>query len=377
MTGARVESQERSKWKVGSASVAYRRDNMELRTPFDAEGLPSDEGVMQALLDHVFQNRLLCDAREHPVLLTEPSWNSTAVREGMAEYMFESYQVPGLFISKTAVLSTFMNARASALVLDVGHEWMSAVPVQEGYVLRKSLQRSPVAGARLQNDLLRFLEDTGGGPIHPQYACERKRGADDVLRVEIQNSPNTHDSFRHRMVQEVVRDLKESVCRVSDVDYADALYNKLPAVPYELPDGRTVQLGAQRLKTAELLFKPDLYTHVSGAAAVNPQEKGAHELVYGAIQSTDNELRKDFWNNIVLAGGTTLLSGFKERLERDLTNISPLKIRVTASAFPVERRFSSWIGGSILASLGTFQQMWISKAEYEETGQSIVEKKCP
>ena len=155
------------------------------------------------------------------------------------------------------------------------------------------------------------------------------------------------------------------------------MYAKSASVPYELPDGRTVQMGMQRLKTPELLFKPDLYTHVSGPSAVNPAEKGAHELVYGAIQSTDNELRKDFWNNVVLAGGTSLMPGFKERIERDLTNISPLKLRITASAVPVERRYSSWIGGSILASLGTFMQMWISRAEWEESGSSIVSRKCP
>ncbi len=83
------------------------------------------------------------------------------------------------------------------------------------------------------------------------------------------------------------------------------------------------------------------------------------------------------WNSICVAGGTSLMPGFKERLERDLGNISPAKVRVTAAAFTVERKFASWIGGSILASLGTFQQMWVSKAEYEEHGATIVERKCP
>lgn len=153
-------------------------------------------------------------------------------------------------------------------------------------------------------------------------------------------------------------------------------------------------MGAQRFKSPELLFKPDLYNPgVTGA--VDESMRGVHELVYSAIQMADADLRRDLWGTICLAGGTTLTkggalcfalvlpacsllsAGFKERLERDLTNMSPAKVRVTASNLTVERKYSSWIGGSILASLGTFQQMWISKAEYDEAGAAICERKCP
>ncbi len=385
MTGAGGEGDvaERSKWKVGAAELSYRRDGMEVRSPFDGDGIPSDQTVVQALLGHALEGRLRCNVREHPLLLSEPSWNTSACREATTELVFERFGTPGLFMSKTAVLSTFMNARASAVVLDVGHAWSSAVPVHEGYVLRKCIQRSPVAGQRIQQDLLEYLErQAGGHPVQPQYACSRKVDAEGVVRVSLLDFPRTHPSYRRYAVSEVVRDLKECVCRVSETDYSDAEYEKVAAVPYELPDGRVVQMGAQRFKSPELLFKPDLYSHVTASAAATPGPdgsvvKGMHELVYAAIQQADADLRKELWNSICVAGGTSLMPGFKERLERDLTNISPAKVRVTAAAFTVERKFSAWIGGSILASLGTFQQMWISKAEYEEHGSSIVEKKCP
>ena len=135
-------------------------------------------------------------------------------------------------------------------------------------------------------------------------------------------------------------------------------------------------MGGQRFKSAELLFKPDLYNpEITGV--VDEKVRGVHELVYGAIQKADADIRRELWGSICLAGGSTLLPGFKERTERDLSNMSPARVRVTGSAIAVERKYSSWIGGSILASLGTFQQMWISKAEYDETGASICERKCP
>jgi actin-related protein len=79
----------------------------------------------------------------------------------------------------------------------------------------------------------------------------------------------------------------------------------------------------------------------------------------------------------VLTGGGSLLSGLSKRLHWETLTLVPaaFKPRILTAA-PREREFSAWIGGSILASLGTFQQMWISKAEYDEEGPAVVERKC-
>lgn len=302
------------------------------------------------------------------MLLVEPNWNTAPVRESMTQVMFESYNTPGLFISKSAVLATFMNAKSTALVLDVGHAWSSAVAVLDGYVLHKCVQRSPVAGQRLTQDLLRYVTSAAAGEagetpvVHPRYECDRVVDRDGIVKVAIRTFPRTHPSFREYMINDVVRDLKETVCTVSDIDYSDSAYEKVPSTPYQLPDGRVVQLGAQRFKTPELLFKPDLNDVGLGQVGgpVGDKARAVHELVYSAVQMADPDLRRELWGSICLAGGTTMMTGFRERLERDLTNIAPSKVRLTASTFSVERKYSSWIGGSILASLGTFQQVLLT-----------------
>lgn len=70
-----------------------------------------------------------------------------------------------------------------------------------------------------------------------------------------------------------------------------------------------------------------------------------------------------------------MFPGLSDRLQHELTKMAPssMKVRVVA---PPERKYSVWIGGSILASLSTFQQMWITKQEYDESGPSIVHRKC-
>ena len=64
-----------------------------------------------------------------------------------------------------------------------------------------------------------------------------------------------------------------------------------------------------------------------------------------------------------------------DRMQKEMTALAPptMKIKIIA---PPERKYSVWIGASILASLSTFQQMWISKTEFDEAGPSIVHRKC-
>lgn len=67
--------------------------------------------------------------------------------------------------------------------------------------------------------------------------------------------------------------------------------------------------------------------------------------------------------------------GLADRMHKEITNLAPSSMKVKIIA-PPERKYSVWIGGSILASLSTFQQMWVSKQEYDEAGPAIVHRKC-
>merc|ERR1719278_2012274 len=102
---------------------------------------------------------------------------------------------------------------------------------------------------------------------------------------------------------------------------------------------------------------------------------GIHETTYNSIMKCDVDIRKDLYGNVVMSGGTTMHPGITDRMQKEITNLAPSTMKVKIIA-PPERKYSVWIGGSILASLSTFQQMWISKQEYDESGQSTVHRKC-
>ena len=135
---------------------------------------------------------------------------------------------------------------------------------------------------------------------------------------------------------------------------------------YELPDGQVITIGNERFWCPEALFQHSF---------LGMESCGIYETTFNSIMKCDVDICKDLYANTVLSGGTTMYPGIADRMQKEITALAPstMKIKIIA---PPERKYSVWIGGSILASLSTFQQMWISKQEYDESGPSIVHRKC-
>ena len=150
-----------------------------------------------------------------------------------------------------------------------------------------------------------------------------------------------------------------------------------PGKPFEMPDGWNQMFPAlDRYRPVEALFDPKMA--LSDASNPPPhQSQVVGTLIQTSLAQVDVDIRSQLLSAVVVTGGSSLYQGFTDRLSQELQIMYPgTRVRISAPGNPVERKFGSWIGGSILASLGTFHQMWISKKEYEEQGAGIIEKRC-
>jgi actin, other eukaryote len=135
---------------------------------------------------------------------------------------------------------------------------------------------------------------------------------------------------------------------------------------YELPDQRSIVVGHERFRSPEILFQPE----IAGMSI-----EGVHIYSYYSIMKCDADIRKELFGNIILSGGSTLFEGMDKRLLYEIHQLASSNNKVKISS-PPERKYSVWLGGSILGALSTFQTMWINQAEYQEHGPGIIHNKC-
>ena len=322
--------------KIGMANV---------RNPIE-KGVIKDWEDMEIIWHHMLYNELRIAPDDHNIILTDLPSNSVENRGKMAQIMFEKFNVPGLYISMTSVLAIYDAGRTSGMAVDSGEIITNFVPVFEGFAFPNAIAQSETGGQILTEYLIKLLVDN--------------------KKYNINN--NTTKKLK-------INEIKEKYCRVCydyDTELREGQEEGSLEEKVKLPDGEEIIIESEKLKCPEALFQPNFFEKSS-----ETNMRGLHDECCASIQQIDVEIRKDLYSNIILSGGNTMFEGLPERLTKEIQKLTPSAAsnKVKVIALP-ERKYASWIGATILSSLSNFQCMWTTRAEYKETGESIVQKKC-
>ena len=311
-----------------------KRDILSLTCPIE-HGIVTNWDDMEKIWHHTFYNELQVEPEKYSVLLTEAPLNPKANREKMAQVMFETFNSPAMHVAIQPVLDMYCFGRVSGIMVGLGDGVCYALPIYESYVVPHAIMRLDFGGCDLTDYLMKILSEH-------RY------------------------SFSTSAEREIVRVIKEKLCYVALDFEKEMKTSTILEKSYKLPDGQDIAIGNERFMCAEALFQPSL---------IGIKSPGIHKMTYNSIMNCDVDMRKDIYVNIIICGGTSMFSGFDVRMRKEISQLIPQNVRNNIIASP-ERKYSVWIGGSIIASLSTFKSRWITKKEYDECGPSVVHKKC-
>ena len=313
---------------IGDEAIA-KRAILNLKYPIE-KGIITNWDDMEKIWHHTFYNELRVAPEDYSLTLTDVCWSSIASKEKMTQIIFETFDVPFYCVCDPSVLSLYASGRFSGVSFQSGDQVTSSVTIYEGHPLSDSVSLLDFSGREITEYLMKLFCERG-------YTKKETR---------------------------IVNEIKEKLCYVA-LDFEEEIKKpeKELEKQFELPDGQIITLGNERFRAVEPFFQPSLYY----------SNDSIQNAIFNSIWKNDGDLTHLFFSNIVISGGSMMIEGIKERIEKELKMLiknNTLEINVSQS----ENKYSSWIGGSIYSSLSTFENLCISKEKYDEYGPTIVHK---
>jgi actin len=335
--------------KVYVGDEVYARSKLIRKSPIERGMLTESRYLIEDILHHAFQHQLQVKAEESTVIMTEnpiePKANRTISPKANVEYktqvLFETFKVQGLCLANHCTMTLFSTGKVSGTVVDSGGGVTHTIPVYEGFSLPPALEHSDISGKAISDYLEKLLVEKGHS-----FNGSAKRFVRDIQE-------------KSAAIRTELHEVKQPAAEVQPGEQDPELMS------FQLPDGQKIELLKERYQAPEILFQPTL---------INSESNPLHQMVFNSITKCDVDLRPDFYKNIVVGGGNSHIPGFIERLTNEVKALANVSMEVVVSGSPGKN--AAWVGSSIVASSSSFQNFMLSTEEYEDSGPSIIHRKC-
>ena len=283
--------------------------------------------------DFISDKELNSTLSQGSLLFSEPIIHDKSQRMNLTEFLFEKYEIGGLFFCNNSVLSSFSYGKCSCLVFDSGHSQSNVVPVHDGMIIKNSLNFFNLNGKNMDEIIINGLIKT---------QCQEWDNWNILQKVQI------------------LSDLKDMIFTPDNDDN-----NK----KYVLPDKKCIDIKDEFISCIKKEIENKLFNETSNLKSI----------ILKSISSVVLDIKKELINNIFICGGNSLifnnyLNDLKDSLVKQLVAGTVVKLATHPSK--IERSLASFLGASIISSLNIYKETIVKKEEYEEHGSIIIEKKC-
>ncbi len=345
-----ISSNSRPMSCIGNAAIRESIADVSGSTKPILDGRVNDWSDMEEFMAQCYSEYLRIDPSDRVCILTEPPLNPASNREKLAEAMFETFRVPGMYIGVQAVMALYAywdgKSAMTGTVVDSGDGVTHVIPVTDGYVSGSSVREIPIAG----KDVTRVISDAL--QMRKEVVVDNPETAVALNRLAKQ--------IKEKLAYVCTDPVKEF--KVFDASH-QSLLKKVNWTDPRTGDARDCDVGYEQFLGPEVFFQPSLVS--SSVNASLPM------VLVDSVQASPIDYRKGLFGNIVLSGGSTLFPHFGSRLEQEISDLTKGTSKVSVVSKMDIQRFAVWHGASNFSQTEKFDSQVITRAEYLEKGPSV------
>ena len=284
--------------------------------------------------DFISDKDLTNSLNQGSILFTEPIIHNKDQRMDLTKFLFEKYEIGGLFFLNNSVLSSFSYGKSSCLIFDSGHSQSNVVPVHDGMIIKNAINFFNLNGKNIEEIIINDL---------------------------IKKQCSEWDGFNILQKIQILSEIKDMLFTPDE--------NK-ENKRYVLPDKKIIEINDEFVNNMKLGIKNKL---------IGNDEHNLKSIIFKSISSVLLDIKKELINNIFICGGNSLIfnnyfNDLKDSMSKQL--ISGTSVKLTTHPSKIERSLASFLGASIISSLNIYKETIVKKEEYEEHGAIVIEKKC-
>jgi actin-related protein len=311
------------------------KDDYEFLTSQKGDGYFNDIKKFEDFFDDFISDKELnTSLNQGSILFSEPIIHNKTQRMDLTQFLFEKYEIGGLFFCNNSVLSSFSYGKSSCIVFDSGHSQSNVVPVHDGMIIKNGINFFNLNGINIEEIII-----------------------NDLINRQIKE----YDAYNILQKIQIISDLKEIIFTPEE--------NK-ENKKYVLPDKKNIEINDDFISILKKEIENKLF---------NEEKGNLKSIILKSISSVLLDIKKELINNIFICGGNSLIfnnyfKDLKDSLAKQL--VAGTVVKLTTHPSKMERTIASFLGASIISSLNIYKETIVKKEEYEEHGAIIIEKKC-